>query len=139
MTAPTPQLIAVDLVIQRKKNEKILFIRRKNEPFQGKLALPGGFVDPDETTEAAARRELLEETGVKVQKLQFIGVSSEPDRDPRSRVISLAYYASVPERTKATAGDDAADAVWLTAEDAVKQGLAFDHEEILMGTLEEDA
>ncbi len=138
MTAPTPQLIAVDLVIQRRKNEKILFIRRKNEPFKGKLALPGGFVESNETTDGAAKRELEEETGVKVKTLQFIGVSSEPDRDPRGRVTSLAYYAAVPERTKATAGDDAEDAVWLSCEEAVKEGLAFDHEQILLGTLEDN-
>ncbi len=123
--------VATDLVIRRGKT--ILFIRRRNEPFKGMLALPGGFVDDDETIERAAARELEEETSLRVaeDRLRLVGVFSRVDRDPRQRVISVAYCCEVPRGTRARAGDDAADAVWLSKEKAVKTGLAFDHAGII--------
>lgn len=123
--------LAVDLLITR--GRKILFVVRKFPPFQGKLALPGGFVEEGESTEAAACRELREETTVAVgeEDLRLIGVFSEPGRDPRGHVVSIAYCCRVPIDTEATAGDDAAKTVWLTAKQAMAHGLAFDHAEIL--------
>jgi 8-oxo-dGTP diphosphatase len=123
--------LAVDLVICRGRN--ILFIRRRNEPFKGMLALPGGFVDEDETVPHAALRELAEETSVTVSEnqLRLIGVFSEVDRDPRQRVISVAYACDVPPGTRARAGDDAAATVWLSKAKALKAGLAFDHADIV--------
>jgi 8-oxo-dGTP diphosphatase len=127
--------IATDLVICR--GRKILFIRRLHAPFEGKLALPGGFLEQGETVEAGAVRELEEETSLRLPEtaLRLVGVFSAIDRDPRQRVISIAYRCDVPSRTKARAGDDAADAVWLTREEALKIGLAFDHADILAAAL----
>jgi 8-oxo-dGTP diphosphatase len=130
-------LFAVDLVIVR--GQKILFVVRKYPPFEGMLALPGGFVEVDETAEAAAIRELEEETGVVLpeSELAFVKLSSETKRDPRGRVISAAYMAKVPSRTRAVAADDAREVVWLTPEQAFRRGLAFDHEDILTAALED--
>jgi 8-oxo-dGTP diphosphatase len=123
--------VTVDLVIRRGKN--VLFIRRGNQPFKGSLALPGGFVNEDETVEHAAARELEEETSVRVaeDQLRLIGVFSRVDRDPRGRTISIAYFCEMPRGTRARAGDDAADAVWLPPTKAARVGLAFDHAAIL--------
>lgn len=131
---PKPVYFAVDLVIRR--GEKVLFVIRKYPPFEGMLALPGGFVEADETAEQAAIRELKEETGIdltdhQADHLFFLKLSSRPDRDPRGRVISAAYLAVVLPRTKAIAGDDARETVWLTPRQALRRGLAFDHAEIL--------
>ena len=127
--------ITVDLVIWR--NGKILLIRRKYPPFQDCLALPGGFVEADETVGQAACRELLEETNVTVSEndLKLIDVFSAPNRDPRGRVVSVAFLAVVPVDTKATAGDDVKDAVWVTLETCVAFELAFDHNEIIAEAL----
>ena len=123
--------LATDLVIRR--GEDFLFVRRRSEPFKGLLALPGGFVEEDETVEHAALRELEEETAIRIaeDRLRLIGVFSRVDRDPRQRVISIAYRADVPPGTKARAGDDAAKSLWLPGAKAIELGLAFDHAEIL--------
>ncbi len=123
--------VATDLVIRR--GSEFLFIRRGNEPFKGMLAFPGGFVDEDESVEHAAVRELEEETAVRVteDRLRLIGVFSRVDRDPRGRTISIAYLCDMPPGTSATAGSDAADALWLPKDKAMQMGLAFDHAEIL--------
>lgn len=119
--------LAVDIVVQR--GQHFLFIRRKFPPFQGELALPGGFVEDNESCEAAAIRELAEETGIRVEgkQLRLIGVFSKPKRDPRQRVISVAYHAVVPRGTEAQAGDDAASLVWVKKSDWLNEPLAFDH------------
>jgi len=122
--------LAVDLAIRR--GDDFLFVVRKYDPFKDCLALPGGFVEDDETVEMAAQRELEEETGVHgLFDMNLIGVFSEPDRDPRGRVVSVAYFAKVPLHTEAKAGDDAKEVVWLTHAEAMKRDLAFDHKEIL--------
>jgi 8-oxo-dGTP diphosphatase len=107
---------------------RVLLIRRKNPPFQGGYALPGGFVDVGERIEDACRRELSEETGLKVGNLRLIGVYSDPKRDPRGHTCSIAYLARVDEASP-VAGDDAAAAEWV--EDWRSQALAFDHAAIL--------
>jgi 8-oxo-dGTP diphosphatase len=111
----------------------VLLIRRANEPFQGRLALPGGFVEADETVEQAAARELFEETGVpkSASRLSNIGVYSLPDRDPRRRVISVAFAALVPNPGPDRPGGDAASTQWLPVDRALKEPLAFDHVQIL--------
>lgn len=94
---------------------KILLIRRKNHPYIHCWALPGGFVEMDESLEEAARRELEEETGLQDIYMEQLYTFGEPGRDPRSRIISTAYMALIQENTVAvTAGDDAADACWFT-------------------------
>jgi 8-oxo-dGTP diphosphatase len=109
---------------------KVLLIERGLEPFKGKWALPGGFVRVDETLEAAAGRELEEETGVREVFLEQLFTFSSVDRDPRERVISVAYYALVNLADHITrAATDASDARWFPATKPPK--LAFDHAEIL--------
>ncbi len=103
--------------------DRLLLIRRRNPPFQGQYALPGGFVEYGETTEQAAARELLEETGLVAVKLKLIGVYSDPWRDPRQHVISIAYLVGVTHYNP-QAGDDAAEAKFLKYTDLP---LAFDH------------
>ncbi|WP_162181713.1 NUDIX domain-containing protein, partial [Glycomyces tenuis] len=92
--------LAADVVILTIRNEQfeVLLIRRGKEPFVGGLAIPGGFVEPGETVDEAADREVREETSVwaKEARLEQFGVYSEPDRDPRKRVVSVAYVAMVP-------------------------------------------
>jgi 8-oxo-dGTP diphosphatase len=127
--------LAVDIVVQR--GHDFLFIRRKFPPFEGELALPGGFVEDNETCEAAAVRELAEETGVRVEEkqLRLIGVFSKPKRDPRQRVISVAYHVVIPLGTEAHAGDDAASLIWIKKSDWLNEPLAFDHAWIVEAAL----
>jgi 8-oxo-dGTP diphosphatase len=131
MPKPKTPLLTVDCVILDKQG-RMLLIRRQNPPFKGRLALPGGFVDIGETVEAAAHRELLEETGVKVRKIVLVGVYSDPKRDPRGHTCSVAFLARVA-RAKATAGSDAAEAVWI--KNPQREKLAFDHHKIVADAL----
>lgn len=108
----------------------LLLVRRKNPPFAGRWALPGGFVEMDETLEASARRELREETGVAVSRLNQFRTFGAPGRDPRGRAISVAFLAVVPRDEEAVkAGDDAAHAEWVPLSGV--RMLAFDHEGIV--------
>lgn len=109
---------------------KVLLIRRGLEPFKNSWALPGGFVAVTETVDAAARRELLEETGLKDVYLEQLHTFGEVDRDPRERVVSVAYVALVRRADHVPQGDtDAAEARWFHADELPK--LAFDHAAIL--------
>jgi 8-oxo-dGTP diphosphatase len=109
---------------------KALLIERALEPFKGKWALPGGFVRVDETLDDAARRELEEEAGLKGVFLEQLYTFGEVKRDPRERVVSVAYYALVKLAAHHTkAATDAADARWFPVSKAPK--LAFDHDKIL--------
>ncbi|MEZ4373742.1 MAG: NUDIX domain-containing protein [Polyangiaceae bacterium] len=109
---------------------KVLLVQRAGEPFKGSWALPGGFVDMHETTDQAALRELEEETGVTNVYLEQLYTFSGVNRDPRERVVSVAYYALVKLSEHAVrAATDASDAAWFSVEEATK--LAFDHDEIV--------
>jgi 8-oxo-dGTP diphosphatase len=131
MPKPKTPLLTVDCVIIDAEG-RMLFVRRGNPPFKGRLALPGGFVDNGETVENSARREVLEETGVAVRKIVLVGVYSDPRRDPRGHTCSVAFLARV-KKAKATAGDDAAAAVWLKS--PKRRKLAFDHDKIVADAL----
>lgn len=123
--------VTVDIVLF--KNDKILLIKRLKNPFRDCWALPGGFVDENEDLEDAAKRELLEETSIKVNTLEQVGAFGKPFRDPRSHTVSVAYYGNVPEDTIAIAADDAKDAYWFPIIDL--PDLAFDHKEIIAKAL----
>src|SRR6516162_5338561 len=114
---------------------KVLLIERGLEPFKGRWALPGGFVRVDETLDAAARRELAEETGLTNVFLEQLYTFGEVERDPRERVVSVAHYALVKlSDHRAKAATDAANAEWFPISKVPK--LAFDHADILAAALE---
>lgn len=128
---PRPAL-TVDCVVFGYDAEelKVLLIQRDLDPFEGKWALPGGFVHIDETLEDAARRELQEETGIADLYLEQLYTFGEVNRDPRERVVSVAYYALVDLfHHRLTAATDARNAAWFAVDDTPP--LAFDHEHIL--------
>ncbi len=133
---PRPAL-TVDAVVFGLDDEdlKVLLIRRDLEPFQGKWALPGGFVRVDESLEEAVRRELREETGITQVFLEQLYTFGTVDRDPRERVVTVAYYALVKlSDHQIKAATDARDAAWFAVSEA--RGLAFDHDRILTVALE---
>lgn len=111
---------------------KVLLVERGNEPCKGCWAFPGGFLNPDETVEQGALRELREETGLDSAYLEQVGVFSDPDRDPRERVLTVAFFSVMHVRS-VRAGDDAAKAKWLPVNDLPE--LAFDHDQILKAAL----
>ena len=108
---------------------KVLLVRRKIEPYKGQFAIPGGFVLDNESLDAAALRELEEETGVRDVYLEQLYTFGEPRRDPRGRVISVAYFALISPDRPLHAGTDASEAHWWPMSDLPE--LAFDHEVIL--------
>ena len=132
---PTPQLIAVDVIIWRtiegSMEKEILLVKRKNEPFKGHWALPGGFVEPNESLYKAAIREIKEETDLEILGLNIICEKSDPKRDPRGRVISICFSCGCPYMKEPEPGDDAEDITWIPVLDIIKSSLAFDHEEMV--------
>jgi 8-oxo-dGTP diphosphatase len=135
---PPTVLLAVDLVILtlRESCLQVLLIERGVEPYRGALALPGGFLSHgEEDLLAAAHRELAEEAGLSADQLHLeqLGVYGAPGRDPRGRVVSVAYLAIAPRLPEPVAGTDASDANWVPVEQALSSGarLAFDHGQIL--------
>ncbi|HVE43254.1 MAG TPA: NUDIX domain-containing protein [Planctomycetota bacterium] len=132
---PSDVRVAVDLVIFTVRDGalQVLLIERGIAPFKGQWALPGGFVLERETLEEAARRELEEETGLREVYLEQLFTFGDPERDPRGRIISVAYYALTPP-APLRASTDAANAAWHPAARPPK--LAFDHAKILRSGLE---
>ncbi|MBP5359975.1 MAG: NUDIX hydrolase [Bacteroidaceae bacterium] len=126
---PRPAVTADCIVITREPVPRVLLIERGNPPFKGCWALPGGFMEMDETTEECAVRELEEETGLKVDTIHLVGAYSKLGRDPRGRTVTTAYLAIADEATAATGQDDAAKAQWFPI-DALPP-LAFDHADIM--------
>ena len=127
---PRPAVTVDIVIVSRERRPRVLLIRRKHDPFEGMWAIPGGFVDMDEALDAAARRELREETGVEVAELEQLHTFGDPRRDPRGRVIAVAYLARV--RTgdvNPEAADDAAEVGWHFLDRLPR--LAFDHKHIL--------
>ena len=145
---PRPSVTADIVVIYREYNgigfeypPEVLLIRRKNDPFKGCWALPGGFMDIEESLAETAARELEEETGLKIdiRRLDLIGIYDEPNRDVRSRVISAAYIVELVEKPAVQAGDDAQEAEWFKI-DEILDGqiqLAFDHTAIVKDAIYE--
>lgn len=124
--------VTTDVVVFsiREHRLQLLLIRRAAEPFQGHWALPGGFLDIDEDLDHCAARELEEETGVSGVYLEQLYTFGRPGRDPRERVISVAYFALIPsEKLDLHAASDASEAAWFSVSDLPP--LAFDHQEII--------
>ena len=128
---PRPAVTA-DIIIIRKTNSKqhVLLIERGNPPFEGMWALPGGFLEMDETLEDAALRELEEETGISGVQLRQFHTFSKVDRDPRHRTITTVFIGYADAKTmEPKAADDAAKAQWFPLDDLPL--LAFDHKEVM--------
>ncbi|RYV51653.1 NUDIX hydrolase [Pengzhenrongella frigida] len=130
-----PVAATVDLVALTVRDDalQVLVVTRTGDPHAGELALPGGFVHPDEDLDSAAARVLVEETGMRrppghLEQLKTYGA---PNRDPRLRVVSVAYLAMAPTRLDPRVRGDAAVAAWVPVERALTAPLAFDHTTIL--------
>ena len=125
--------IATDIVLERSNNGRpeILLIERKNPPFKTHWALPGGFVEEDEEIASAAVRELMEETDIKLGRdlLQFIDYFDAPDRDPRGRIVSMAFGHVLQAPAEVSGNSDAARAQWFSMDELPE--LAFDHRTII--------
>ncbi|WP_025273604.1 NUDIX hydrolase [Haloglycomyces albus] len=141
---PPAVLVAVDLVILtlRASTFHVLLVERGIEPFQGQHALPGGFLNNSkEDVYDAALRELQEEADLDGSKLHIeqLGAYGKPDRDPRGRVLSVAYLTIAPGLPEPSAGTDAAAAAWIPVDDVLshKVELAFDHRQILTDAVEQ--
>jgi len=126
---------AVDFLISKDDNSKILLVRRKNDPFKGMLSIPGGFINEGETAEDAMIREAKEETSLDVEPIAILGVYSDPQRDPRMHTISVTFITRIV-RGNEDARDDAAALQWINIEDELEgliqsRQIAFDHSKIL--------
>jgi 8-oxo-dGTP diphosphatase len=111
-----------DAVIIR--DDRVLLVKRRNEPYKGQWCLPGGFMDEGESIEETVVREAREETGLGVEPKGIVGVYSKPKRDPRGHVLTVAFLCSA-KGGRAKGGDDASDARWFSLNDLPE--LAFDH------------
>ncbi len=118
--------VAADGIVVR--GNDVALVKRKNEPFQGMYALPGGFMNYGETFEHCVVREVGEETGLRTEMVGLVGVYSDPGRDPRGHVVSAVFHLR-PTGGVLKGGDDAADAQWIPLDDLPK--LAFDHGRII--------
>ena len=130
MVYKSPSITADGILI---KNQQILLVKRKNQPFKGKWALPGGFVEYGEKTEDTVIREVLEETGLKTKINQLAGVYSDPDRDPRGHTITVAYILDIIGG-ELVAGDDASDVKFFNVKEL--PDLSFDHSKIINEVLQ---
>ena len=126
----SPSITADGILI---KNQKILLVKRKNKPFKGKWALPGGFVEYEEKTEDTVIREVLEETGLKTKINQLAGVYSDPERDPRGHNITVVYILDIIGG-ELVAGDDASDVKFFNVKEL--PDLSFDHNKIINEVLQ---
>jgi 8-oxo-dGTP diphosphatase len=120
-----PALTVDVALIARAPESTILLVQRRDEPFAGRWALPGGFVEEDEQVHAAAVRELAEETGVTAQALSLLGVYDTPGRDPRGWTVTVAFLGLLEGSVPTQAADDASKAEWFALDELPE--LAFDH------------
>lgn len=127
--------LATDICVFSRKDGQlqVLLIRRDKEPFKGNWALPGGRLEPDETLEQCAARELMEETGLHPDRIWHFANFSNPQRDPRVRTVSAAYFAWITNDINVIAGSDASAAEWFQVSSLPP--LAFDHNLILQAGL----
>jgi 8-oxo-dGTP diphosphatase len=141
-TSDNPFAVTVDLALLTLRDGELstLLVKRASEPHRGRLALPGGFVTEGESLEQAARRELQEEAGVSLQSVyrEQLGAYGDPRRDPRGRVVSIAYLVVDADLPEPKAGSDAGAAGWYAVDEVLARPrrLAFDHARILRDALE---
>lgn len=123
--------LTVDAIVYfvEDKTPKVLLIERGRDPFKNKWALPGGFIEMDETLEQACIRELQEETGVEVGQMEQFRAYDAIDRDPRHRTISVVFSVKIDAEQKVKGSDDASNAAWFSLAELPE--LAFDHAQIL--------
>lgn len=128
--------VTVDVTLFRKNENgyELLLIQRLNPPFQGYWALPGGFVDENEELETAAKRELFEETNIQIFQVKQINAYGNPERDPRSHTVSVAFFGQTDLSAQAQAKDDAKAVKWFPIDELPV--LAFDHAEIIRDAIE---
>ncbi len=129
MSYKNPKITADGAII---KNDKILLIKRKNDPFKGKWALPGGFVEYGEKVEDAVKREVFEETGLETKIKKIIGVYSDPNRDPRGHTVTIVYLLDIIGGDLKS-NDDASDAKFFNFK--ALPNLSFDHNIIIKDTI----
>ncbi|MBP3419162.1 MAG: DUF4491 family protein [Marinifilaceae bacterium] len=132
---PHPAITADCLLFAYHKGElEVLLIERGGEPYKGYWAIPGGFMEMDETTESCSRREMMEETGIKVNYLKEVKSYSNVNRDPRERVVTITY-CTLEQKDNVTpeAGDDAQNVAWFPIRNLPK--LAFDHKEMIIDSI----
>jgi 8-oxo-dGTP diphosphatase len=136
----SPVAVTVDVVLLTIRNGSlsVLLVERGGFPYRGSWALPGGFVDAREDAGTAAARELAEETGLRTFRghLEQLRTYTDPDRDPRMRVVSIAYVGFMPDLPSPSAGSDAANARWWPVDDLASIDLAFDHAHIVADGIE---
>jgi 8-oxo-dGTP diphosphatase len=132
---PRPSVTADCVVFKYHDNQlRVLLIQRKDPPFKDQWAFPGGFIEMDEELEESASRELLEETGLKWSGFEQVGAFGKVGRDPRGRVISIAFVGFVDDQYEVVAGSDAAKVQWFTFSNLPQ--LAFDHEDMYRKSIE---
>ncbi|MHA2398340.1 MAG: NUDIX domain-containing protein [Promethearchaeota archaeon] len=133
MPKPVTPLLTVDAVVLLKNEKKLVLIRRKFPPFQGELALPGGFVEVGETVESACIRETKEETNLDIKINKLIGVFSDPGRDPRGHNVTVAFLCTpLTKNENPKALDDAAEVEIVALSEISSLKLAFDHKDIII-------
>jgi 8-oxo-dGTP diphosphatase len=124
---------AVDIILQQ--GSEILLVKRKDEPFKDHLALPGGFVNEEESVENAAMREAVEETSLEIQPIDILGVYSDPKRDPRRHILTVVFVGTILNGVP-NPGDDSSEIEWVQVDNIHKKNLAFDHKQILSDYIE---
>lgn len=130
---PMPAITADVVVSHGRWPEKILLVKRKKAPYKGRWALPGGFLEMNETLYECAQRELKEETNLDIAKLTFLEIRDQVGRDPRGRTVSVVYYKrlTMGPLPEVKASDDAQEVRWFNVAEIEKMSLAFDHKEII--------
>lgn len=130
-----PFAVTADTAVLTTRDNRLMvvLVKRGRDPYAGRWALPGGFVDIDEDLETAALRELEEETGIRCSKVEQLGAYGRPDRDPRMRVVTVVFWAYVAVLAEPRGGDDAVEARLWAVDDLMDHPdvLAFDHHEII--------
>lgn len=124
--------LTVDAVVIALAENSVLLVKRKNEPYKARWAIPGGFVEDDEDLDVACLRELQEETGLELPTVGYQAlVAGKPGRDPRGRIVSIVYATVIRHEQPVKGADDAAEAKWIPLDNLLETRLAFDHRTIL--------